>query len=186
MYNDTTDIQYNKPYNFLTEDDYVVTVGGDMTVLKRLESSNEVAVYYTDVPSGLAVTYPRVAGWATNIRSSNTITLDGRKTAFALVNFTYQSPEVSGISSIKKYYYLDLSLKKTLFSQRLQITLGVRDVFKTRNLRIVQTVGGVETESFTNNNSRRGALSVKYSFGNNKIKKGGAHSAGGDEQGLVH
>ena len=185
LFTDSSDVRETKPFNFLTQSYYILTLGTSLNKIKDIQSVNEVTVYYTDVHSTLDVTREHLAGWGADFKSSNTVTLDKKRFVSGEIDFNWQSPDVSYINQNKGYFYLDLSLSKMFLSKRLQVTLAGRDIFKTKNIRWTTVVDGVTTTAFSNNNSRRIGLTAKYSFGNSKLRKGAAHSADGGEQGQV-
>lgn len=185
LLNASTHVQSSIPYNYMQMDEYTFTTGRPFNLFKRLQSTTEFSLFYRDEHNSSSLVQQHLSSWSEEFRSSNSITLDQSNTIFYGVDFTWVSSDVYGTSRSKGYYYLDLTYRQFFFKRRLQVTLAGRDIFKTKNIRWSETVNGIYSTYFSNNNSRRLGITLQYSFGNNKIKQGKSHTSGGDERGLV-
>jgi len=169
--------------NYLNSKNFGLDESFDLFIVKWLESVNEFSIYYNSTKSNLLATSPKVSGAGGDFRSINSIFFNKSKTFIGGISFTYQFPDVSGINNNNSYYYLDLSASYLLFDKRLQISTAARDVFKTKNISSSYLINGVGNSYTANNDSRRFLVSLKYSFGSIKMKRGQAHNESSGEQG---
>jgi outer membrane receptor protein involved in Fe transport len=172
-----SNITVTKPFNFLSTRSFVVSAYYTFEKIKWWESSNELDVYHEKTISSSNLTDPTISGWAANIRSNNSFFFNKAKTIVGGLYFFYQFPEVSGINKFGSYYHFDISGKYLLLKSKLQLAIKLTDVFKTLNIPFKSTVNDIVTSNVINNDSRRLTLSIRYNFGNAKLKKGEAHSA---------
>jgi hypothetical protein len=166
----------SKFYNYLSNRSFQSTVSYTIANVKWLQSINEFNVYYERSISDLAIV-AETAGWGSSFRSNNTAFFNSKRTISGGLNFSYQSQGVSGVYKIGNYFFLNLSAKYLLLDSKLQLVLDVYDIFKTKNVSSSYTVNGILTTNKMNNDSRRLGISIRYNFGNNKLKTGEAHSA---------
>ena len=171
-----SNISITKPYNFISNRSFVVSTYYTFDKIKWLQSSNEFDVYHKKIISSSSYTEPVIKAWAANFRSDNSIFFNKAKTVIGGLYFYYQFPEVNGINQFKRFYYFDISGKYSMLKNSLQFSIRLSDVFKTLNLPFSNTVNNILTTNVVNNDSRRLYLSVRYNFGNSKLKKGEAHS----------
>jgi outer membrane receptor protein involved in Fe transport len=165
-----------KPYNFLSTRSFVISMYYTFNKLKWLQTSNEFDLYHRTSNSSSGY-IQSIEGWAANFRSNNSLFFNKARTVVGGIYFFYQFPEINGINKFDRFYYVDLSGKYMLLENKLQLSFRLSDVFKTLNLPFSSTVNNILTSQIVNNDSRRFTVSVRYTFGNSKLKKGEAHSA---------
>ncbi len=178
-----SNIQENIIGNFLSTKSFLIDNSMDSQPLKWLETSNEISLYYNTTSSSIALTQPTIKGFGGDFRSSNSISFNKSGTVTGGIDFTYQFPFTSAITKYHKYYYTDISSSFLMFNKKLQLTVAVRDIFKTKYVSSYSIINGIELTSRSNNDSRRFLLNLKYSFGNLKLKKGQSHNSSSTEQG---
>jgi hypothetical protein len=153
--------------------------------IKNLQSTFQTSIYNSGFSSALLQTASNNNKWSGTFRTSNTYFFNKKRTLIGGVIFNYQLADASGISIIKDRYYLDVSLRYSLFDRKLDISFNGRDIFKTNNFYSSTVVNGIQQNSFVNDRSRRFGLTVKYNFGNSKIKKGAQYNGVGSDQSII-
>jgi|GEM_PF-1467083 len=166
----------SKFYNYLSSRSFQSTISYTIANIKWLQSINEFNVYHDHTISDLPIV-PVTAGWGCSFRSNNTAFFNSKRTISGGLNFSYQSRGVGSIYKMGSYYFLNVSARYLLLNNKLQMVLDVYDIFKTKNPSLSYTVNGILTTNKVNNDSRRIGISIRYNFGNNKLKTGKAHSA---------
>lgn len=172
-------------YNYINSQYYSFDCFYSLDKIKKLHSNFEATVYYSKYSSSLPQTASNFNRWSGSFRASNTYYINNKRTLIGGLIFSYQLADLSGISTTKERYYIDVSLKYSLLQRKLDITLTGRDIFKTNNFYSSSVVNGILEKSFTNDRSRRFGLTVKYNFGNNKIKKGSQYNGIGGDQSII-
>lgn len=183
LVDNASNTQISRPENFLSSNQYLFNTNVSLNKVKWLQNFNDFSLYYSNSSSKSNATEPEVSGWGANFTTKNTILLNKTRTVSAGIDFTYQFPEVSGISTFKAYSSLDLALKLLCLKKKLQITVNGRDVFRSRTVVITQVINNISQVNTLNNDSRRLLISIRYSFGNNKVKAGQTRSSSQVEQG---
>ena len=186
LIDDATNIQVQKPYNYITSQDYALVAGFSFDKITWLMSSNEASVYYSRVSSKLAATASTLSGWGGDFRSTNSIFFNKKRTLTGGIDLTYQAGYLSGIVRNKQYCFLDLTFRYSIPKKQLQFMVAARDILNSKNIRWTEFVNGITKSSFMNSNTRRISVTVNYSFGDKKVKAGNIYSAAGEEKGRVN
>ncbi|MEP0264424.1 TonB-dependent receptor [Dokdonia sp.] len=85
--------------------------------------------------------------------------------------FEYQAPVSDAQTRARSFYYLNMAIGKSLFNNKGRITLGVSNIFNTRELR-ERTVGdGFIVNQSTNFNAARWNLNFNYRFNKGRNRK---------------
>lgn len=148
--------------------------------IKWLKSLNSLEVYYNKTISTSKYTNPILEGWSANFRSNNSIYFNKQKTLVGGMIFRYQFP---GRETIYKYgssFDIDLSGKYTFLNNKLQIGIRLSDIFRMINP-MKYYINAVFYTIKTYSDPRLLTLTIKYNFGNSKLKKGRAHSVNPDK-----
>jgi len=183
--NPTTNIRITSPSNSLLSFDFLYDISAVFNKAKWFSSTNEVAVYYSEIKSKQPSTKSINKGWSSQLKTINTIYFNKSKTLMSMVDFIYQFPEISLIGTTKSQNYTNISFRYKLLKNKLQLGIGLRDIFKSKNYQYEDVVNGITSYSFVNNGTRRLTFNVQYSFGNNKLKRGSSHSAIGNDGGRI-
>ncbi|GEQ84938.1 TonB-dependent receptor [Patiriisocius marinistellae] len=112
--------------------------------------SNDTFGFYGEMYSGLTIS--EVAGITSDI------------TAFYISNFIY------GSYDYKNQFSLSASLRKSLWSKRASITVGVDDIFKTKNVPLSSRYYNQDNSYFAQDESRLFRVGFKYNFGNARLR----------------
>lgn len=110
-------------------------------------------------------------GYAFSISTNNTYTMNKDKTLFLFLNYLQNFNSQSSNTYIKAMGSLDMGVKFSLLSKRLQVNASVRDIFEQMkrkgNKYFVDNI-----QSFDNYyDSRRFNVSLTYNFGSSKAKE---------------
>jgi outer membrane receptor protein involved in Fe transport len=172
-------------YNYLSYEYYTLYCYFSVEKIKNLQSNFQATTYYSHSSSSLPQTGSEFGRWSGNFRTNNTYSINKKKTLIGGLIFNYQLGDVSGISTEKSRYYFDISLRYSLINRKLDLTFNGRDIFKTNNFYSSSIVNGIMENSFVNDRSRRFSLTVRYNFGNEKIRKGSQYNGVGGDVGII-
>lgn len=178
-----SNIQITTLGNFLTSHDLLFDNSISDQVLPWWHTTNEISFYYSSNNSTSPLTQAYTSGYGADARTSNTINLNKSKTLSAGIDYSYSFPNNTGIYRFHSYSNTDFSMSSQWFNKALQVTLSVRDIFKTKNISYFTTYNNIGYRNGANNDSRRFIINLRYSFGNKKLNKGQSHSSSGSEQG---
>ncbi|WP_131537591.1 outer membrane beta-barrel family protein [Pedobacter nototheniae] len=167
----SSNIQVSKPVNFITGNQYQLSNSITLNQLKWLESSNRLDILYSTTTSKISQTLPNLNGFGAYFSTLNQFTLNQKKTLFTDISFWYQFPGLDGFNKTKSQSNIDLGFKTLLLNKKLQLAFSASDVFKTNKDRFNTVVNGINQSYNNYYDSRQFRLSIRYSFGNAKIKQ---------------
>ena len=166
-----SNIQSSKPINFITGYNYQLSNSILLNPLKFWESTNQFDVFYNRANSSLSQTLSRLAGFGAYFSTINQFALNRAKTLMGDISFWYTWPTVDGLNQNRNQYNLDLGLKTLFFDKKLQVAFAATDVLKTDRYRFSSQVNHIKQEYNNYYDSRQLRLSIRYNFGNDKIKR---------------
>lgn len=138
--------------------------------------------YYSESKPYVAIyTLSKYSGWEAGTQLQNTFTLNADKTLMASAYFSYDFPAKSeGLKTA--YSSFDLGIKYLAFNKKLILGLNIEDIFRTNHYTYIETTQGIR-QSFAQyyDNAQRIRFSLKYQFGNNKIRLN-SHRSGNEEE----
>lgn len=184
-FSNNSNVVVDKYYNYINSSYYSLDCFYGFDKIKNFQSNLEATVYYSKFSSSLPQTGSNFSRWSGTFRTSNTCYFNKKRTLIGGLIFNYQLADLSGISTTKERYYLDVSLRYSLLNRKLDISFAGRDIFKTNNFYSSSIVNGILEKIFTNDRSRRFSLTVRYNFGNNKIRKGSQYNGAGADQSII-
>lgn len=176
-----TNIQILKPVNLITSYQYQFSNSITLNQLKWLQSLNQLDVFYIRSNSSIAQTIPGLNGFGAYFSSLNQFIFNKSGTIMGDVNFWYQFPGVNDLNTMKSQYSLDIGLKKLMFNKKLQLALNAADILKSRKDRYSSVVSNIRQEYNNYYDSRYLRLTIRYNFGNDKLKQQD-HKAGNEEE----
>lgn len=94
----------------------------------------------------------------------------------------YATKQTLGTVILKDLYSVDLSFNRQLFNKRLIIQASLNDIFNTGNARQIVTYGEESKTIDYNYDSRSLNLSLRYNFGNMKVKSKSPKNTASDEE----
>ncbi|KQS41504.1 TonB-dependent receptor [Pedobacter sp. Leaf194] len=166
-----TNIQVTKPLNFVTGSSYQLGNSFVYNRQKWLESINQIDVFYNVSKSTLPQTLSNLKGFGAYFSTVNQFVLNQSKTILGDLSFWYQFPSVDGLNKNRSQYNLDLGLKTLLLNKKLQFALNVSDVFKSNKYQFTSVVNNIPQAYNNYYDSRQLRISIRFNFGNEKIKQ---------------
>jgi hypothetical protein len=176
-----SNIQINEPLNFITGYSYIWSNSVSFEKLKWLENNSQFSLYYMQSNSSIPQTQQSVEGWGAYMSIDNQFIFNQKRTIICAVNFWYQFPAVDGVDKSSAYYNIDAGLKFLLKKGKIQIAVNTVDIFKTNKPVYYSLVNNIKQQYNNYYDTRQFKLSVRYSFGNAKIKKED-HQLGNQEE----
>jgi len=178
---ETSNIQVSKPVNFITGYNYQLSNSVVFNQLKWWESINQIDVFYNVSKSYLPQTLNNLKGFGAYFSTVNQFVFNPSKTIFGDVSFWYQFPAVDGLNKNKSQYNLDLGLKTLLLNKKLQLAINASDVLKSNKYRFSSIVNNIRQDYNNYYDNRQLRISIRYNFGNEKIKQT-ERKAGNEEE----
>jgi len=166
-----SNIQISKPVNFITGYSYQLSNSVVFNKMKWWESINQVDVFYNLSKSNLPQTLNNLKGFGAYFSTVNQFILNHSKTVLGDISFWYQFPTVDGLNKNKSQYNLDLGLKTLLLNNKLQLAINASDVLKSNKYRFSSVINNIRQEYNNYYDSRQLRISIRYNFGNEKIKQ---------------
>ncbi|RZL30615.1 MAG: TonB-dependent receptor, partial [Pedobacter sp.] len=139
--------------------------------LKWWESINQIDVFYNLSKSELPQTLNSLKGFGAYFSTVNQFVFNRKKTILGDVSFWYQFPTVDGLNKNMSQYNLDLGLKTLLLNKKLQLAINASDVLKSNKYRLSSVVNNIRQEYNNYYDNRQLRISIRYNFGNEKIKQ---------------
>ncbi|TCD12536.1 TonB-dependent receptor [Pedobacter frigidisoli] len=167
----STNIQASKPINFITGYNYQLSNSVLVKPIKGWESSNQFDVFCNVSNSSIEQTLNNLKGFSAYFSTVNQFTLNKSKTIMGDVNFWFQFPAVDGLNNNRSQCNLDLGVKTLLFNKKIQIAVNATDILKTNQYRFNSLVNNIRQEYNNYYDSRQLRLTIRYIFGNEKIKQ---------------
>lgn len=163
--------QSSKPVNFVTGYHYQLSNSVVLNPLKAWESTNQLNIFYNIANSSLPQTLSRLKGFGAYFASTNQFILNRSKTVLGDISFWYAWPAVDGVNKSRSQYNLDIGFKTLWLDKKLQIALAATDILKTDRYRFSSLVNGINQVYNHYYDNRQLRFSVRYNFGNEKIKR---------------
>ncbi|WP_293312917.1 outer membrane beta-barrel protein [Pedobacter sp. UBA5917] len=166
-----TNIQASKPVNFITGYHYQLSNAISLNVVKGWESINQLDVFYNASHSNIAQTLGSLNGFGAYFSTLNQFVFNPSKTVLGEVSFWYQFPTVDGLNKNKNQYNLDLGIKALLLNKKIQLAITASDILKTNRYRFSSLVNHIRQDYNNYYDSRQLRVTLRYNFGNEKIKQ---------------
>ena len=98
------------------------------------------------------------------------------------VSGKYQTAMTFGLFEIDPQGSLDIGLSKSLFDDKANLKIGVSDIFRTRNSKVIIDQDDINLIVNQKNDTRRVSVSFSYRFGNQKVKAARKRSPAAEEE----
>ena len=98
------------------------------------------------------------------------------------VSGKYQTEMTYGLFIIKPQGSLDVGLSKKFLDNKLNLKIGVSDIFRTRNSKVIIDQDDINLIVDQQNDSRRVSINLSYRFGNQKVKAARKRSTAAEEE----
>ena len=178
---DNSDTQRNIVRNFLTTNAYGASITYIFNKLKWLESNDQFQFSYAHTTSALSETIHSLWGTSTSFTSNNSIMINKNKTILGEVDLAYQFAGIDGVDRSSSFYNVDAGIKIKTLNKKMEISAVVTDIFKTNAATYYCEVNNISQSSNNYFDLRRLNITVKYKFGNDKLKTT-QHQAGNLEE----
>ncbi len=166
-----TKVQVSRPVNFLTGYRYQFSSSLVFNRLKNWEANAQADVYYTHFNTALPDVQTGLNGFGAYVSASNQFTLNKAKTFFTELNFWYQFAGVEGLNDTEPLYNLDLGAKMLFLKKKLQAGIQATDVLHSNRQRYSSSLNNIRQVYNNYYDSRQLKLSIRYAFGNEKLKQ---------------
>ena len=168
---ENSNIQAAKPVNFITGYNYQFSNSFLSNPFKIWQTINQLDVFYNRSKSAIEQTLANLNGVGAYFSTSNQFTINKRKTVLADVNFWYQFPSVEGLNHNRRQYNLDFGMKTLLLNKKLQLSLSANDVLKTNKSRFSSIINRISQDYNNYYDARQLRITVRFNFGNEKMKQ---------------
>jgi len=182
--NDSTKVVQSKVGNLHLFETYALSAFFSKDVVKWWTLSLSLTGYYfkyTGSLGGIDYTRSAPSGYG-NI--SNTINLP--KGFKAEVSGVYVSPWLSGSNKTKSRWAANFSIKKSFLKEKLNISVGINDIFFTLGIRSINYVPGQTYNVNLTMDTRRFIVGATYNFGKIKIEQRDIKGNDDDKKRLGH
>ncbi|NMN39293.1 outer membrane beta-barrel family protein [Pedobacter sp. SG918] len=166
-----TNTRAAQPVNFITGYHYQLSNAINFNIAKGWETINQFDVFYNASNSSIAQTLGSLNGFGAYFSTLNQFVFNPSKTILGEVSFWYQFPTVDGLNKNKKQYNLDLGIKTLLLHKKIQLAITASDILKTNRYRSSSLVNNIRQEYNNYYDSRQMRITLRYNFGNEKIKQ---------------
>ncbi|MBS1646683.1 MAG: TonB-dependent receptor [Bacteroidetes bacterium] len=184
LQNDSTKINEGKIGNLHSLETYALSVFFSKDVIKWWTLSVSATGYYFKYAGSLdGIDYTRGApsGYG-NI--SNTINLPkGFKTE---ISGFYIAPWLSGSNETKSRWAANFAVKKSFLKDKLNVSIGVNDLFFTMGLRTINYIPGQTFNVNLTMDTRRFVVGATYNFGKVKVEQRDIKNNDEDKKRLGH
>jgi hypothetical protein len=157
-------------YNHIDVDNYGVTNTYTFDKYDWLTSYNTIDVGYSKIKSSIPQTIGNQQGFNAFIQTQNNIKLNSKNTFSLGVNYYYVFPSKQNLSESEGYGPLDLSLRLRLLKGDLNLSMSANDILKSSRAKVTSYYNNVKTTYKNYYDSRSISFSVRYTFGNKKIR----------------
>ena len=107
--------------------------------------------------------------------------INKNKTILGEVDLAYQFAGIDGVDRSSSFYNVDAGIKIKTLNKKMEISAVVTDIFKTNAATYYCEVNNISQSSNNYFDLRRLNITVKYKFGNDKLKTT-HHQAGNLEE----
>jgi iron complex outermembrane receptor protein len=168
--NPTTNTQIVTRENYYKDCSYGIGESYSAKITNWWESQSELYLLGSKTNFITAINATPANSLEFNCSTNNTFSL-GESTKLQ-VDYTYSSPNKSGLYKIGYMSGLNIALKQNLLQKNMQLTLIVNDIFDTASLKdYTSVVNGIEQVYSQSYSSRFFRVSLTYTFGNKKISE---------------
>ena len=175
---DRITVQTDKNLNSF--DYYGISFDMPITILKKWQSSNSIAIYYGYYRGNLANTRLSNGNVVSTMNSQNTVQLPNGFSVEVTGNF--RTRELYGFMDVRPTGYLTAGVQKHLFDKRATLKFTVNDIFYTNRSRALTTFTGYVENFNVKRDSRVAVLNLTYRFGSSSSPAPGRKQSGAEEE----
>jgi hypothetical protein len=156
--------------NFLDQTSIGLTQSYTFDKISWLESYFQYDLNYSRIESNSMNTITDQDGFNFYGSIDNSFIFNSDKTFLGEFNFWYSAPGVNGVDFLATTYSFDLGLKAMLLEKNFEISLSLSDIFRTQRDVITSIINNINQEYRNYYDTRRLRVSLKYQFGNSKLR----------------
>lgn len=162
------------------------SLGGSLTFNYDLFSwwntATEVSAYYNELNPKIDLFSNFYSGWGGYTTSTNTFSLNKKKTFLATLYYEYNYPAVQGIINSSSSSTLNIGFRSLLFNKKLTVGLNFDDIFR-KNLTLYSNRSQDINQTFLQYyDTRQFRISLTYKFGSTKLSMEERETGNQDEK----
>jgi hypothetical protein len=171
LINETTRQQIFTRQNYFNSYGYGVAQSYSFDKFEWWQSNVQANAYYTysRIYKEYKILVPAQNGYGFSFSMKNNFVLNKDKTTLGEINYSYESPNKGTIYQMGSSMSLDAGLRVLLLKSRLQCAININDLLRTANPNFVTFTSDIKQKYNTYYDTRQMRISLRYSFGNNKI-----------------
>lgn len=168
--------------NFYKQFSIGLTESYTFHLVKNWETNLTANIYYKKIESSLPQTLPSFSGWSAFFETENNYALNRDKTILLSLDYWCQLPQYEAVYKLSSMSSLDFGVKGMFMDKNLVLSLYANDIFRTLKVCNTFIINNIP-QKFNNYEDRQSVrLSVKYSFGNSKVKSKSVNSSNQEEK----
>lgn len=136
-----------------------------------LSSYLQFNINYSEINSSIANTVDSQTGFNYYFQINNFFHITSNKQLSGELNFWYSSSGVDGVYVLSDAYNLDLGLRYNSLNKRWLFSINFQDILNSNNLGLRSVTNGISFNRQLEYDRQRIRFSIRYKFGNNKIKR---------------
>lgn len=136
-----------------------------------LSSYLQFNINYSEINSSIANTIDSQRGFNYYFQINNSFHVTSNKQLSGELNFWYSSSGVDGVYFLSDAYNLDLGLRYNSLSNRWLFSINFQDILNSNNFGLRSKTNGISFNRQLEYDRQRIRFSIRYKFGNNKIKR---------------
>jgi len=176
-----SNLQVSKPINFITSYNYQWSNSVPFTKISWLQSNNELDIIYNRSASSIQGTVPSLAALSAYLSTSNSFYFVKDRTFSGELSFWYQFKNADGLQTRKDQYNLNAGAKMLVLKKHVQLTAGLTDLLKSNQYRYTTLINNIKQTYANYYDSRQLRFSLRYVFGNEKVKQQNRQTGNADE-----
>jgi iron complex outermembrane receptor protein len=102
------------------------------------------------------------------------------------LTYSYTGPRLEELYNQKSFSYLNIAVKKSFLKDKLNLTIGVNDLFRTSVAQYTVNFQDQKTESYQYYDGRRVNIGISYNFGALKVEQRDASASDTEQQRMKH
>lgn len=165
-----SNIQATIRKNFLDQISFGLTQSYTFDYINWLESYFQYDLNFSKIKSSSINTIEEQNGFNFYCSVDNSVIFNSKKTFFGEINFWYAAPGIDGVDYLETTYNFDVGLKSLLLDKNLEISVTLNDIFRTQVDKITSITNDIRQEYKNYYDNRRLRISLKYQFGNKKLR----------------
>jgi hypothetical protein len=131
---------------------------------------NSLVINYRETSSRDPILLNDAKRFGYSFYQSNRFTLNKNKTFFIENNISYQSSTVINVLTLKDRFNFNLGLRYLVWDKKLQLNLSALDIFRSNQSRTSSITNGIRFQSNNYYDNRKIRFSMRYTFGNSKLR----------------